>query len=85
MSGAKREAEEETGLEIKIINFRGNYPIVKKKKNKILHQIKIIYNAKLTGKKVSKSENLPYIWLSQKQITSQKFEFWDNNILDIIM
>lgn len=83
--GAKREAQEETGQAVEIISFRGIYPVVKIKNDKILHQVKIIYNAKLKESKINNSENLPLHWLSREQIASGKFEFWDNNILEIIM
>jgi ADP-ribose pyrophosphatase YjhB (NUDIX family) len=47
VDGAKREAQEETGLEIKIIGFLGAYSLIKKSKRtgNIHHPIKFIFAA----------------------------------------
>lgn len=82
--GAKRETEEETGLEVKITSMQGIYTLIKKKKNKTLHKIKVIYNANLTGRKKRNSENLKIEWMSEKEIKNNLRKMWDTDMLNII-
>lgn len=81
---AKREAEEETGLEIKISSIHGIYTLVKQKNNVVLHKVKVIYDAKLTGRKKTTKEKLPIRWMSINDIKNNINRMWDKDVLNII-
>ncbi len=57
MTGAKREAEEETGLKIEITGLLGVYPILKKKEGIPNHAIKFIFIAKSLNNNVVLDKN----------------------------
>jgi len=84
ISGAKRETEEETGLEVKIKKLVGIFPLIKYKNNLILHAIKIIFTSELTGKKMKDSEDLQHDWFTLKKIQSMEGLFWDPDVPKII-
>lgn len=81
---AKREAEEETGLEIKISSIHGIYTLVKQKNNVVLHKVKVIYDAKLTGRKKTTKEKLPIRWMSINDMKNNINRMWDKDVLNII-
>ncbi len=82
IEGAKREAEEETGLEIKIIDLIGIYALIKHKRNKTLHAVKFIFRAEPTGRKLKHFDNLHCGWFTPDQI--ETMDFWDPDIPSII-
>ncbi|HPT08456.1 MAG TPA: NUDIX hydrolase [bacterium] len=81
---AKRETEEETGFEVKINSFHGVYTIIKQRDNIILHKIKVIYNASLTGRKKKKNEKLPIRWMSINDIKNNINIMRDKDVLNIV-
>jgi len=83
-TGAKREAEEETGLEVKIFGLNGIYTLIKQQPEKTLHKIKFIFQARLTGKNKTGGSPLPYTWFSLKDIKSDQVPLWDIDTIDII-
>ena len=84
VSGAKRETEEETGLEVNIKEFAGVFPLIKYKNNLILHAVKIIFTSELTGKSIQDSEDLEYDWFTLEKIQSMEGLFWDPDTPKII-
>lgn len=83
INGAKREAEEETGIEVNIEKCIGIYTLIKHKNDKILHAVKHIFLAHPTGKKIEKSEELHSDWFTVEQIKSMEGKFWDPDIIQI--
>jgi len=82
IDGAKREAEEETGLEVKIVNLIGIYTLIKHKGEKTLHAVKFIFKAKPTGRKIKHADNLHYDWFTLEQ--AKTLAFWDSDVPLII-
>jgi len=78
IQGVKREAEEETGLKIKITNFLGIYSLFRKNvklypktKPVYLHCIKLLFVGKIVGekiKKLDKKEIQNIKWFKPKEI-----------------
>ncbi len=82
--GAKRETEEETGLEVKIKELAGVFPLIKYKNDIVLHAVKIIFISELTGRLIENSEDLEYDWFTLEKIQSMEDLFWDPDIPKII-
>lgn len=80
LEGAKREAEEETGIEVEITDFLGVYTLIKQKKDKILHAVKLIFIGKPTGKEKKSSETLKIGWFSPQEIKKMDGQFWDPDV-----
>lgn len=82
IDGAKREVEEETGLEVQISDFLGAYTLIKQKgDNIILHAIKFIFIAKPTGKKIDSKEVLENKWFNAEEIKTMNGQFWDADMI----
>jgi len=81
--GAKREAEEETGLTVKIKELSGVYTLIKNREKKKLHAVKFIFIAEIIGKINPTDKSLPITWLSLENIVSNKDKFWDKDIVKI--
>ena len=78
VDGAKREAEEEIGLEVEIKGLIGVYTLIKHKGEKILHAVKFIFKAQLTGKEAKHQDNLRYGWFTVTQMKTM--DFWDPDV-----
>jgi len=78
IEGAKREAEEETGMEVEVKKLIGIYTLIKHKEEKILHAVKFIFKAQLTGKEMRHQDNLNYDWFTLEQIKTM--DFWDPDV-----
>ncbi|MFH0803603.1 MAG: NUDIX domain-containing protein [Candidatus Tagabacteria bacterium] len=81
LSGAKRETEEETGIEVEITDFLGTYTLIKQKGDKILHAVKFMFIAKPTGNKSDSKEVLESKWLSIEEIKKMDGQFWDPDVI----
>lgn len=81
IEGAKREAEEETGIKVEITDLLGIYTLIKQKGDKILHAIKFIFIAKPTDKKFESKETLDSKWLTAEEIKSMNGQFWDPDVV----
>lgn len=75
INGAKREAKEETGFDIKITDFLGVYSLVRSDLQKvdgfIRHPIKLIFIGKISGEKkynIDKKEITEVKWFSLEEI-----------------
>jgi len=84
VSGAKRETEEETGLEVTIKKLAGIFPLIKYKNDLVLHAVKIIFTSELTGKSMEGSEDLQCDWFTLEKIQSMEGLFWDPDVPKII-
>ncbi len=82
--GAKREAEEETGREVKIESFLGIYTLIKHRPEKVLHAVKILFIAHLTGETISSKENLKMQWFTLEALQSIHGKFWDPDLPNVI-
>ncbi|MDX9893432.1 MAG: NUDIX domain-containing protein [Patescibacteria group bacterium] len=76
IDGAKREAKEETGLEIKITGLLGIYSLIKHQDGKIYHAVKFIFAAEaLTNDiKFDPEELIAVKWFSLDEIKKLKAE-----------
>lgn len=85
IEGAKREAEEETGIKINITDLLGVYTLIKQKEEKILHTIKFMFIAEPTSEKFKSNETLKPKWLTAKEIKLMgKDSFWDPDVINEI-
>ena len=86
IAGAKREAEEETGLKIEIIGFLGVYSNCKYVEGKLVNPVKLIFAAKpLTSKiKIQGKEILDAKWFSFGQIKKLKEKLRSPRIINEI-
>ncbi|MFA6296779.1 MAG: NUDIX hydrolase [Patescibacteria group bacterium] len=90
IDGAKREAKEETGLDIKITDFLGIYSLVRLDLQKvdgfIRHPIKLIFIGKINGEKIDNIDNEEIAevkWFSLSEIEKMsKNELRDMDIKD---
>lgn len=80
LEGAKREAEEETGIEVEITDFLGVYTLIKQKEDKILHAVKFIFLARPMGKKIKSIKNLKTGWFTSEEIKKMDGQFWDPDV-----
>jgi len=89
VAGAKREAEEETGLKLKIIGFLGVYSIVKQENHNTKHPaatkhaIKLIFVAKPLSSKIKfdPQELLAAEWFTLAEIKKMKRKLRDYDII----
>ena len=89
---AKREAEEETGLKIKIIGLLGVYSLIKKEGPNLKteagtkHAIKFIFAAKPLGGKIKfdPKELMAVKWFTLEEIEKMKKQLRDQNIVQEI-
>jgi len=85
VEGAKREAEEETGLKIKVIGLLGIYSIIKPDDNEygIKHAVKFIFATEPLSEeiKVDQNEILQAKWFTLSEIKSMKKELRDIDII----
>ncbi|MDD5341459.1 MAG: NUDIX domain-containing protein [Patescibacteria group bacterium] len=70
IEGARREAKEETGLDVEIIGLLGIYPLLKFHNDILHHAIKFIFAAKSLSDKISfdKKELLDAKWFSLDEV-----------------
>ncbi len=75
-TGAKREAEEETGLQLKITGLLGVYPILKSKEGAPNHAVKFIYIAKplTTNLVLDKNEIADARWFTLSEVETLEKE-----------
>ncbi|MBU4512704.1 NUDIX domain-containing protein [Patescibacteria group bacterium] len=82
INGARREAEEETGLKIEIVSLLGVYTLIKKKQGQILHAVKFIFLAKPRGKSKTYYKNrFESRWFNLEDIKKVEDQLWDLDIL----
>lgn len=86
LDGAKREAQEETGLKIKITGFLGVYSLVTKHNNNYKHAVKLILCAKPLSNKISfnKQELMAVRWFSVAEIKKLGKKLRDPDIIQEI-
>src|SRR4030042_6900328 len=74
IAGAKREAQEETGLDIELTGFLGVYASCKRADDKIINPVRFIFAAKPLTDKLNypKDEILDAKWLSYEEINGMK-------------
>lgn len=83
IDGAKREAKEETGLEIEITGFLGVYSSFKMLDNKTINSIKLIFAAKPLTFEVNypKEEMLDANWFTFEDIKKMKSKLRSQQII----
>ncbi|MBD3359517.1 MAG: NUDIX domain-containing protein [Candidatus Buchananbacteria bacterium] len=83
LAGARREAKEETGLDIEVKGLLGVYSLVKYQQNKLIHALKFIFGAKPLTDNISfdKNEILDVKWFTYDEIKNLDDQLRD---LDII-
>lgn len=83
ITGAKREAQEETGLDIELTGFLGVYASCKRADDKIINPVRFIFAAKPLTDKLNypKDEILDAKWLSHEEIKDMKDKLRSRTII----
>ena len=84
IDGARREAEEETGYKISVDGLLGIYSLIKNRTDKVLHAIKFIFRAHLTGTKISSKDKIPFRWFTPNEIRNLAGQLWDDDLINIV-
>lgn len=81
IAGAKREAEEEIGLEVAIDGLLGISTLIKRRPGVTLHAVKVIYRAHLTGGSDQTSGKLPFRWFTVDEVETLKGQLWEPDVI----
>ena len=84
IDGAKRETEEETGLGIDIDKFIGIFTLIKRKKDVVLHAVKILFTSHINQEVIDSDDKLNHNWFTLKQIQEMRDQLWDQDLPEII-
>ncbi len=84
ISAAEREAREETGLIVKVKSFLGIYNVVKRKKRKTLHMVKLVFISNEKAESEKQSENLEKnkFTLAEVKELKEKEMLWHPELVD---
>lgn len=83
-AGAIREAGEETGSKVTLEGLIGIYTLIKRRTDKTLHAIKLIFLGHPNGNWVGAHEKHTQQWFTAEDLQNMHGQFWDPDVPKII-